>query len=86
MKTKDIKYLVLAAVILIVAGYLVYTQLMPQKDTEEAKKDVTVEVVGEIPETLNSDGLAAIRDPNKAAPFDSPIDLSGLNNKAPFGQ
>lgn len=87
MKSKDIKYLLLAVVIMAVAGYLAYTQLVPQTAASTASAEaVKVEKVGVVPDHLDEAGLAAIKDKVRTVDFNSPIDLSGLNNKAPFGQ
>lgn len=84
MKQKDIVYMVLAAVILLVAGYIAYTQLVPQK-ASSSKKAVEVEKVGMIPRELDKDGMARLRDESKVKDYSSPVDLNGLGNKAIFG-
>ncbi len=84
MKQKDIMYLVLAVIILLVAGYVGYTQLVPQKS--QGAKTVTVEKIGQIPGQVDAAGLERISDPAKVVNYNSAVDLSGLNNKAPFGQ
>lgn len=82
MKQKDIVYLVLAVVILLAAGYVGYTQLMPKK---ASSKVVEVEKIGKIPSELDTSGLATLNDPTKVRDFNSPVDLTNLNNKAIFG-
>ena len=82
MKQKDVIYAVLAVVILLVAGYVGYTQLVPKK---ASSKVITVEKVGPIPGELNAEGLTRINDPVKVVDYNSRPDLSGLGNKAPFG-
>jgi hypothetical protein len=82
VKTKDLVYLLLAVVILLVAGYLGYTQLLPKKATS---KVVEVEVVGVIPGQLDPIGMGWLNDQTKVRDYDSPVDLSGLGNTAPFG-
>jgi hypothetical protein len=82
VKQKDIVYLLLAVVILLVAGYVGYTQLVPQK---ASSKTVEVEKVGVIPETLGEDGMKALSDVTKVRDYSSPVDLTNLNNKAVFG-
>ena len=84
MKKKDLVYLLVAVVILLAAGYLAYTQLLPKSHTSAAT-GVQVEKVGVIPSDMDSAGLAAINDPDKVTDFNSPVDLSGLGNAAPFG-
>ncbi len=83
MKQKDVIFAVLAVVILLVAGYVGYTQLVPKKATS---KVVEVETVGPIPAELDQAGLARLDDPVKTVDFNSTPDLTGLGNKAPFGQ
>jgi hypothetical protein len=84
MKSKDIVYLLLAVVILLVAGYLGYTQLVPQ---QKGAKTVQVEVVGPIDENFDGAALAQVTDGSKVRDFGVQLDLtSGLNNQAPFGQ
>jgi hypothetical protein len=82
MKQKDIMYLMLAVVILLAAGYIGYTQLMPKKS---ASTGVEVEKVGVIPSTLDETGMSLLKDPAKSQDFNSPVDLSGLGNAAIFG-
>lgn len=82
MKKKDLMYLLLAVGILLAAGYIGYTQLMPKKT---GATTVTVEKIGEIPEQVDAAGLARISDPSKVVDFNSPVDLSGLGNQSPFG-
>ena len=85
MKRKDIVYLLLAVGILLVAGYLGYTQLVPQKGS--SSKTVQVEVVGPISDTFDDNALAQVTDGSKVRDFSVPIDLTtGLNNRAIFGQ
>ena len=82
MKQKDIVYLLLAVTILLVAGYIGYTQLVPKK---ASAKTVTVEKIGVVPSALDSAGMAALNDPTKVKDYNSPVDLTGLGNKSPFG-
>lgn len=86
MKKKDVIYAVLAVVILMVAGYIAYTQLVPKKTATAADAGVTVEVVGVIPSSLNEQGLAILADPKQVVNFNSPVDFTGLGNAAPFGR
>ncbi len=84
MKKKDVIYLVLSVVIFLGAGYLAYTQILPQKGSS---KEVSVEKVGPIPDSLDAAGLSAIGDSAQVQDFNSPVDLTtGLNNAAVFGQ
>jgi hypothetical protein len=83
MKQKDIVYLLLAVVILLVAGYIGYTQLIPKKTSSSST--VEVEKIGVIPSQLDAAGLASLSDTARARDFSSPVDFGGLGNKAPFG-
>lgn len=84
MKKKDMMYLVLAVVIFLVAGYIGYTQLFAKKASTST--GVTVEVVGPLPGSFDDNALSQMNDATKNRDFSSPVDLSGLNNQAPFGQ
>lgn len=84
MKPKDLAMLMVAVAILLVAGYLGYTQLMPKKTT--AAKTVQVEVVGSIPSAMDQTAITQLNDPTQVKDLDSPPDLTGLNNSTPFGQ
>lgn len=83
MKQKDVVFALLAVVILMAAIYLGYTQLAPKKSA--ASEGVQVEVIGIIPGELDPKGMAAINDAAKTVNYNPPVDLSGLNNPAPFG-
>jgi hypothetical protein len=82
MKQKDIVYLGLAAVIFLVVGYVGYTQFVPKK---AASSTVQAEVVGTIPSSLDSTALTMLGNTSLVKDFNSPVDLTGLNNTAPFG-
>jgi hypothetical protein len=83
VKQKDIVYLILAVVIMLVAGYVGYTQIVPKK---AGAKTVEVEKVGVIPDHLDEKALDWLSDSTRVRDFGSPVDLSGLDNAAPFGQ
>ena len=83
MKQKDVRYLLVAVVILLVAGYIVYLNLMPKSSAEQGVK---VDIVGTIDDSLYSEGLHQLTDTSKVKDFSSPVDLNGLNNVAPFGK
>jgi flagellar basal body-associated protein FliL len=83
MKKKDMIYLIMAVVILLVAGYLGYVALAPKGSTKTA--GVEVEKVGVIPAKMDTKGLAALNDEDKSVNYNLPVDLSGLKNQAPFG-
>jgi hypothetical protein len=84
MKQKDIVMLVVAAAILLGAGYLAYTQLLPKKST--GPKQVQVEKVGIIPTDMDQTGKGWLNDTAHVHDFDSPVDLTGLGNSVPFAQ
>lgn len=84
MKSKDILFLVLAVAILMVAGYIGYTQLLAKKPASSS--GVQVEVIGNIPSTFDSTAMAQLNDPTQVRDFSTPIDFSGLGNTAPFGK
>jgi hypothetical protein len=82
VKQKDVVYLVIAAAIFVVVGYVGYTQFGPKK---AAAKAVQAEVVGTIPSSFDSTALNTLGNTNIVKDFNSPVDLTGLNNTAPFG-
>ncbi|MDF2461562.1 MAG: hypothetical protein K0S68_965 [Candidatus Saccharibacteria bacterium] len=82
MKTKDVVLLLVAVVILLGAGYLGYTQLMPKSAD---KKTTEVDVIGKIPSGFNDEAMAQLTDDSKVVNFNSPVDLTGLGNTKPFG-
>jgi hypothetical protein len=88
MKKKDLIALVIAVAILLVAGYLVYTQLIPQKSGGAGQADgVKVEVVGSIAGDFDQTALTTLDDATKVRNFAVNIDLTtGLGNQAVFGQ
>lgn len=84
MKKKDLLYLILAVGILLVAGYVVVTQLMPKDTTKQ--EGVTVEVVGAIEPDYDSVSLSELGNAEKVQDFSVPFDLTtGLGNPAIFG-
>lgn len=83
MKSKDLVMLSVAVLILLVSGYVGYTQLVPKKSA--SAKGVQVEVVGSIPSQMDQSGMTLLNDPTKVLDYDTPIDLTGLNNAQPFG-
>jgi hypothetical protein len=84
VKTKDLMMLSLAVIILLGSAYVGYTQLVPKKAA--SSKAVQVEVIGSIPSQLDQNGMAYLNNSSKVADYNTPIDLSGLNNTEPFGQ
>jgi hypothetical protein len=85
VKKKDTLYLVVAVGILLVVGYIIYTQILGNKKTSAASKTVTVEVVGPIPDSFDQDAVATLNNSSKVRDFNSAVDLSGLGNTATFG-
>jgi spore coat protein CotH len=83
VKQKDVLYLLLAVVILLVAGYVGYNQIVPKKASSNT---VEVEKIGPIPSELDSAALVRLSDASKVKEFSLPVDLSNLNNRAIFGQ
>lgn len=86
MKRKDLIALGLAAVIFLVSGYLVMTQLSPSGSRSASSKTVEVEVIGSIPADYNSDAMSKLSDVSTVKDFGSDPDYNGLGNNAPFGQ
>jgi hypothetical protein len=83
VKQKDLVYLVIAVVIILVAGYVVYLNLAPKNS---AGSEVKVNIVGAIPSEMDSEGQKSLADPTKTKDYSSPIEFTGLNNAAPFGK
>jgi hypothetical protein len=84
VKKKDLVFLVIAVCILLVAGYIVYSQLLPKKPGANAST-VQVETAGSLPSSIDSNGLSQMTQ-SQMRDFNSPVDYSGLNNTEPFGQ
>ncbi len=84
MKKRDLIYLLLAAGILLAAGYLAFTQLAPKRSAASGGA-VVVERVGSVPAGLDAAGMSLLRDSTKVRDFESPEDLTGLGNKTLFG-
>jgi flagellar basal body-associated protein FliL len=86
MKKKDLMALVIAVAIMLVAGYLVYTQVMPQK-SGAASQGVQVEVVGPIASDFDPSVMDTLSDSSKVRNFAVSLDLTtGLANPTIFGQ
>jgi nucleoside permease NupC len=82
MKRKDIVYLLLAAVIMTVAGLIFYKQIAPQKQT-----GVQVEVVEPIKDSFNQEALSKLGDPAVAKDYYQSVDPlgEGIGASSPFG-
>jgi hypothetical protein len=85
VKKKDLVFLVVAVCILLVAGYLVYSQLLPKKASTTSAMSETVETVGVIPNSIDTNGLSQMTQSNMQD-FNSIPQYDGLNNTEPFGQ
>lgn len=85
MKRRDVIYLLIAVTIFAGAGYIAYTQLLPQSSSQ-ANQTVEVEHVGNVPASLEGTALTMLQDGTKTLDYNSQPDFSGLGNKAPFGQ
>ncbi len=82
MKTKDIIYIVLAAVIFTILGVVIYQQFFASKQ----KNQVTYEVITPINSGFNKQALETLKNPLVARDFAIPVDLkTGLDNTKPFG-
>jgi hypothetical protein len=84
MKTKDLLFLVLAVIIMLVAGYVGFTQILGKKTSSSS--GVQVEVIGNIPSSFDGTALAQLNDPTKVKDFNAPIDFGNLGNTSPFGK
>lgn len=85
MKTKDLMALVVAVLILLVAGYIVMTQILPKPAS--SSQGTQVEVVGEIKPGFDQAALTQLSDASNIRDYSVPLDLqTGLNNAAVFGQ
>lgn len=77
--------LVVAVLILLVAGYIVMTQVLPKPAS--SGQGTQVEVVGEIKPDFDQAALDQLSDASKIRDYSVPLDLqTGLNNAAVFGQ
>jgi len=86
MKTKDIVYTILTVVIFAVAGYLIFTMLIPQSSKTAAKVQ-KVEVVDAIESSMSSTTLDQLSDKTKNIDYSTALDLTRyMNNGAIFGQ
>lgn len=84
MKRKELIQLVVAVIILVAAGSLIYSQLAPQKSA--ASSVPTVEKITPINSSFDQNSLTTITDTSKVRDFYQQPDLSsGLGNPAPFG-
>jgi len=86
MKKKDLIYLFIAVAILLLAGYLAYTQVFASK-MQAAKKVEQVEIISAIKPDFNSGAMSALTDATKNRDYSVVIDINaGVNNPAVFGK
>jgi Flp pilus assembly protein CpaB len=87
MKQKDMIYAIVAVIILVVAGYLAYTQLVPRKTAAKSAASVSVDKVATISENLNEDAQKNLYEPTLSRNYTVEFDLTtGLGTVAPFGR
>lgn len=85
IKRKDLIYIVITAIVIIVAAIIGYGELNQNKTA--INSNATVEVVKPIGASLNKNALDHLRDEKASTNFVLPIDLkSGVGNPAPFKQ
>ncbi len=84
MKSKDIMMMLVAAVIFIAIGVVLYGQLKPKRTS--GAHQTTVEVVDPINSSFDSSALSSINNPAQVRDFAVSIDLNGLGNPTPFGR
>lgn len=83
VQKKDLLYIILATLILVVVFVLGYKQLNPSSGSA----GVTVEVVQPIGNSFNTQALDHLRDESKSKDFVVPVDLgTGVGTTTPFGQ
>ena len=84
MKSKEVIQLGVAVVILAIAGYFIYTFLVPQKSS--ASKKPTYEKITPLSADFDQDTLSNLSDSNKYHDYYTDPDLkNGLGNSQPFG-
>jgi uncharacterized membrane protein YozB (DUF420 family) len=84
MKKRDLSKVIAIAIIFVIGGFIVVTQLQPSGAQATAKN--TVEVASPIPSTFNSDALQTLADTLRVKNYSVPIDLkNGLGNTKPLG-
>lgn len=84
IQKKDILYIMITAIILLVVFVLGFRMLSP---TGGSSSGVTVEVVQPVGASFNGATLDQLRDDKKSKNFVVPVDLgSGVGTTTPFGQ
>jgi hypothetical protein len=85
VKTKDILQLTVALVIFVVAGYLIYLQVVPASK-RSSKNPPTYEKITPVPASYDQTALNRLSDSSQIRDFYTVPDLhSGLGNTEPFG-
>ncbi len=85
MKTKELVQLIVAVLIFIIAGYIIYSVLVPQKSSG-SNKGVSYTKVTPVNPNFSQTDLSNLGDSTKVRDFYNPPDLNnGLNNSQPFG-
>jgi len=85
IKRKDLIYIVLTAIVIIVVIIVGYSELNQGKTA--SNKNATVEVVKPVGAHLNTSTLDHLRDEKASTNFALPVDLnSGVGNTTPFKQ
>lgn len=83
MKTKEMIQAVVAVMVLVAAGYLIYSQLVPKKP--KSASVATIHKITPIEPSFNEDGLRRIGDSSQVRNFYTAPDLqNGLGNTHPF--
>lgn len=84
IQKKDLLYIIITVIILLVVFVLGYKMLNPVGGTAAG---VTVEVVQPVGASFNQTTLDHVRDDKKSKNFVVPVDLgSGVGTTTPFGQ
>jgi flagellar basal body-associated protein FliL len=85
MKRKEMIQLVVAVIILVVAGSLIYAQLAPASKTT-ASSAPTIPKITPVATGFNQSALSNLTDTSKTRDFyQAPNLASGLGNSQPFG-
>lgn len=81
MKKKELIQLIVALIIIVIAGFLLFQQFAPKGEP----KPLTYEAITPIEPNYNEEALRALNDSSKAKNFYNAPDLkSGVGNSSPF--
>lgn len=84
IQKKDLLYIILTVIILVVVFILGFKQLSP---SGSGQAGVSVEVVAPVGASFNTQALDHLRDEAKSKNFAVPVDLgTGVGTSTPFGQ